>query len=126
MDAPKGARSRGPLLIRRVSFIRRRAGMSREAFFAHWTGRHAEIVRRVPGLRGLRFHSVESCAPASAAWDGVGETWFDSVADALAAFEAEPLRALLIEDRPLFIGEAQTCFVEDVVGPPAQHRIPSP
>ena len=110
-------------MIRRVSFIRRKPGMTRQEFVSHWTGRHAEIVRQVPGLRGMRFSLVEHCVPSAADWDGVGETWFDSVADADRAFATEPFRALLIEDRPLFIGEAQSCYVEDFSGPTAEHGI---
>ena len=47
-------------MIKRVSLLRRRDGMSREAFFAHWTGPHADIVRQLPGIRGLRFGKVQS------------------------------------------------------------------
>ncbi|MBV9288549.1 MAG: SDR family oxidoreductase [Hyphomicrobiales bacterium] len=89
-------------MIRRVSFIRRKAGLTREEFFAHWTGRHAEIVRRLPGLRGLRFSRVELCVPQDAGWDGVGETWFDSIDDANRAFATEPFFAMLTEDRAKF------------------------
>ncbi|HLW91035.1 MAG TPA: EthD domain-containing protein [Roseiarcus sp.] len=111
-------------MIRRVSFIRRRAGLSREEFFAHWTGRHAEIVRQLPGLRGLRFSRVERCVPDDAAWDGVGETWFDSIADADRAFSTEPFLALLSEDRPKFIGGAHSCYIEESpsVEPPGPWR----
>jgi uncharacterized protein (TIGR02118 family) len=109
-------------MIRRVSFIRRKANLTREQFFAHWTGRHAEIVRQLPGLRGLRFNRVERCAPEAAAWDGVGETWFDSIPDADRAFATEPFLALLTEDRRKFIGDAHSCYVEesDVIQPLAK------
>ena len=73
-------------MIRRVSFIRRKAELTPQEFFSHWTGRHAEIVRQLPGLRGLRFSRVDRCVPAEAQWDGVGETWFDSIVDADRAF----------------------------------------
>ena len=46
-------------MIRRVSFIRRKAELSQQEFLAHWFGRHAELVRRLPGLRGLRFTRVD-------------------------------------------------------------------
>lgn len=107
-------------MIKRVSLIRRKEGMSREAFFAHWTGPHADIVRRMPGVRGLRFGKVESWTPEEAAWDGVGEVWFDSVEAAHAAFAAEPYRSMLIEDRKKFMREAQSCFVEEqtAIAPP--------
>jgi uncharacterized protein (TIGR02118 family) len=103
-------------MIRRVSFIRRKSGLTRDEFLAHWRGRHAEIVRELPGLRGLRFSGVEKCVPAEADWDGVGETWFDSVADSDRAFSTEPFKALLIEDRAKFIGEAHSCYVEEPAG----------
>jgi uncharacterized protein (TIGR02118 family) len=103
-------------MIRRVSFIRRKAGLSRERFLAHWLGRHAEIVRQLPGLRGLRFSPVERCLPAEAEWDGVGETWFDTIADSDRAFAAEPFGALLAEDRAEFIGHALSCYVEEPDG----------
>jgi uncharacterized protein (TIGR02118 family) len=103
-------------MIRRVSFIRRRDGMTSDEFHAHWTGRHAEIIRQVPGLRGLRFNRVERCVPSAADWDGVGETWFDTIAAADAAFGAEPFKSLLVEDRPKFIGEAQSCYFEEQPG----------
>lgn len=103
-------------MIRRVSFIRRKVGLTPEEFFAHWTGRHAEIVRQVPGLRGLRFNRVERCVPEDAAWDGVGETWFDSISAADRAFTTEPFLALLTEDRAKFIGEAHSCYFEEPAG----------
>jgi uncharacterized protein (TIGR02118 family) len=103
-------------MIRRVSFIRRRAGLSRREFLAHWNGRHAEIVRRLPGLRGLRFTAVDRCIPEEAAWDGVGETWFDSIPDADRAFATDPFRAMLIEDRAKFIGDSHSCYVEEPAG----------
>lgn len=107
-------------MIKRVSLIRRKAGMSREEFFAHWTGPHAAIVRQMPGVRGLRFGKVQSWNPQEAAWDGVGEVWFDSMEDATRAFATEPYASQLVEDRKKFMGEAQSCFVTEhtVVTPP--------
>ncbi|MBZ9988195.1 EthD family reductase [Mesorhizobium sp. BH1-1-5] len=107
-------------MIKRVSLIRRKAGMSREEFFAHWTGPHAAIVRQMPGVRGLRFGKVQSWNPEEAAWDGVGEVWFDSMEDAVRAFAAEPYASRLVEDRKKFMGEAQSCFVTEhtAVAPP--------
>ena len=89
------AHGRQPRMIKRVSFLRRKEGMSREEFFAHWTGPHAEIVKQLPGVRGLRFGKVQSWTPPEAAWDGVGELWFDSVEAARAGLRhrAVPLDA---------------------------------
>jgi len=111
-------------VIKRVSFLRRRVGMSEDEFFAHWTGPHADIVRQLPGVRGLRFGRVQSWTPPDSAWDGVGELWFDSVEAAEKAFAAEPFRSQLAADRPKFTREIQACFVEEktVVPPPLDER----
>jgi hypothetical protein len=37
-------------VIKRVSLVRRKEGMSREVFLAHCMGPHADIVRHHPGL----------------------------------------------------------------------------
>jgi uncharacterized protein (TIGR02118 family) len=107
-------------MIKRISFIRRKQGMSEDEFFEHWTGTHADIVRQMPGVRGLRFGRVRSWNPEGARWDGVGELWFDSVEAALAAFATEPFASMLVEDRKKFMGELQSCFVEEttVIAPP--------
>lgn len=100
-------------MIKRVSFLRRKEGLTKEQFFAHWTGPHADIVRQLPGIRGLRFGRVQSWNPEEAAWDGVGEVWFDSVEAAVDAFATEPFASMLVEDRKKFMREAQSCFVTE-------------
>lgn len=107
-------------MIKRISLVRRKPGLGLDEFLAHWTGPHADIVRGLPGLRGLRFGIVRRWTPEEAAWDGVGEIWFDSIEDAEHAFATEPHRTRLIEDRATFLGEAQSCFVEErtAVPPP--------
>jgi uncharacterized protein (TIGR02118 family) len=109
-------------MIKRVSLVRRKAGLTREEFLAHWTGPHADIVRQLPGVRGLRFGIVESWSPPDASWDGVGEVWFDSVESAESAFTTEPYLSKLVADRKLFLGEAQSCFVREqtVLAPPVR------
>ena len=108
-------------MIKRISFVRRKAGLSLEAFLSHWMGPHADIVRQLPRLRGLRFGVVEQWAPPEAAWDGVGELWFDDVADVEYAFSSEPCKSRLTVDRKAFIGDMQWCFVREhtALEPPA-------
>ena len=54
-------------MIKRISLVRRKPGMSHEEFLAHWMGPHADIVRGFPGLRGLRFGAVTRWHPEEAA-----------------------------------------------------------
>jgi uncharacterized protein (TIGR02118 family) len=109
-------------MIKRVSLVRRRPGADRAKFLEHWTGPHAEIVAQLPGVLGLRFGVVQEWSPEEASWDGVGEVWFDDIDSARAAFAAEPFKTRLVADRALFLGEAQSCFVEEytVVAPPVE------
>ncbi len=100
-------------MIKRISLVRRKDGMSRQDFISHWLGAHADIVRKLPGLRGLRFGVVQSQSPGTPGWDGIGEIWFDSEADAQRAFSVEPLRSVLAEDRVKFVSEVQWCIVEE-------------
>ena len=108
-------------MIKRISFVRRKAGLSLEAFLSHWMGPHADIVRQLPRLRGLRFGVVEQWSPPEAGWDGVGELWFDDVADVEYAFSSEPCKSLLTKDRKTFMGDMQWCFVREhaALEPPA-------
>ena len=108
-------------MIKRISLVRRREGMTPEEFTAHWMGPHAEIAKQLPGLRGLRFGIVQSWTPPEEAWDGIGEIWFDSIDDALAAFASEPCKSLLTADRARCFSEIQNCFVEEhtAVTPPS-------
>ena len=110
-------------MIKRVSLVRRLPELSRDEFVTHWSGPHVEIVRGLPGLRGLRLGVVDTWTPAEAAWDGVGELWFDSRDAAERAFATEPFASQLAADRPLFLAELQSAFVEEVtVVPPPTGR----
>lgn len=106
-------------MIKRVSLVARKPGMTLQDFERHWTGPHVEIVRQMPGLRGMRLNLVQD-VDGDREWDGVGELWFDSIDAARAAFQSEPVRTLLMGDRPRFIGKMQAYYVtEETVIPPA-------
>jgi uncharacterized protein (TIGR02118 family) len=107
-------------MIKRVSLVRRKPDWTHEAFIAHWMGPHAEIVKQLPGLRGLRFGDTQRWQPEGAAWDGIGELWFDSIEAAEKAFATEPHASRLKADRAHFLGEGQAAFVEEhtAVKPP--------
>ena len=59
----------------------------------------------------VRRDSVDEVSEAD--WDGVGETWFDSIAAADRAFATDPFREMLQADRQKFIGSAHSCYIEE-------------
>jgi uncharacterized protein (TIGR02118 family) len=87
--------------------------MSEEEFWAHYAGPHADIVRRMPSLRGLVL--ARPVGPQSSEWDAVGELWFDDAEAVRAAFAEPTIAALLAEDRPKFLGGSEVVVVEEVL-----------
>jgi uncharacterized protein (TIGR02118 family) len=100
-------------VIKRITLVRRRDGMSKEDFERHWTTTHAALARRLPGIRGCRINIARPAPGETLPWDGVGEVWFDSEAEMEAAFEA--MADEFAADRALFIGEAVRFVVEEHV-----------
>jgi len=100
-------------VIKRITLVRRREGMSREDFVRHWTTRHAELALRLPGLRGYRIDLVERWVDDEQPWDGFGEVWFDSEEAMEAAFAS--LADEFAADRALFIGESARVIVDERV-----------
>lgn len=61
-----------------------------ERFIDWWRGPHAELTRRLPGLRAWRHTDVESALePRSEGWDGVSILSFDSAEDLRKALDSK-------------------------------------
>ena len=98
-------------MVKRISIAHRRRNMTRDNFALHWLGPHVDIARRIPGIRGYVINLVDH--PDAVGFDGIAETWFDSVAAAEAGFGNEPIQSLLVEDRPKFLDRVEVFFVEE-------------
>ena len=105
-------------MIKLVSLLTRKDGMSREQFTRHWLEIHAPLARPVPGLkRYVQSHILEEFKRAdiptsSVQVDGIAELWFEDRAGmerALASAEMAALHA----DGALFIGANKTFVVEE-------------
>jgi uncharacterized protein (TIGR02118 family) len=111
----------GPL-VKRMSILTRRPGLSPGRFRDEWFGFHAEAVRKFPGLMGYTQNLVvdrpalPDGVPATA--DGIVELWFRSVEDIRAAFASS---AAEISQRHAldFIGTITTYLVEPLEVAPA-------
>src|SRR5580700_324304 len=95
-------------MIKRVSLVVRKAGMPVEDFQRYWREVHAPLALRVPGLRRyVQSHTLpetyDSADPP--AYDGIVETWWDSV-EASEQARRTPERAAVDADQPNFIGSS--------------------
>jgi uncharacterized protein (TIGR02118 family) len=107
-------------MIKSVSLLTRKDGMTHAEFMKHWVDVHAPLAHAVPGLRRyVQSHIVEERTrpdiPATAVdIDGIAELWYDdreAMARALVSPEARALHA----DGALFIGRIKTFTVEEHV-----------
>ena len=111
-------------MIKSISLLTRKAGMTHEAFVQHWVQTHAPLAHAVPGLRRyVQSHIVEErtrpdIPTTEVEIDGIAELWYDdrvAMARAMASPEAKALHA----DGALFIGRIKTFTVEEkVIIPP--------
>jgi uncharacterized protein (TIGR02118 family) len=109
-------------MIKRLSLARRLPGLTSDDFKSHWLGPHAEIARSIPRLRGYVVNIIPE--PGDIGWDGIAETWFDTVEDATAAFTSGPTASLLIADRPKFIETVKIVMADEhvVLAPPGRQK----
>jgi uncharacterized protein (TIGR02118 family) len=90
-----------------IAIIKRKPGMTVEAFQEHWRTAHAEVVKRLPGLRRyVQSHTIPSgYGKGDPVWDGIAELAFDST-DALRALAGTAENAAVQQDEARFIDRA--------------------
>jgi uncharacterized protein (TIGR02118 family) len=105
-------------VIKRISLLTRRAGLTHEQFVKHWLEVHGPLAHAVPGLRRyVQSHITgEQQRPDIPSLDvdvdGIAELWYDdrdTMVQSLASPEAKTLHA----DGALFIGRIKTFVVEE-------------
>ncbi len=94
-------------MIKLMVMIKRRSGMSKEAFDRYWSGPHAEQVLGCPDFvrhvrRYVQSHVVTRegirLAWGVSDYDGQAELWFDSVDAMNAAFNEPGFLASVVRD----------------------------
>jgi uncharacterized protein (TIGR02118 family) len=107
-------------MIKSLSLLVRRDGMTHEQFMKHWVEIHGPLALKVPGLRRyVQSHIVDRRRRADIAEigvevDGIAETWYDD-ADAMARAAATPEMKALQADGALFIGRIQSFVTHEHV-----------
>jgi uncharacterized protein (TIGR02118 family) len=106
-------------MIRLVFLLRRKPGLSLEAFQRYWREEHGPLVAsvqmKIGALRYVQVHTLDDPMNAAAAearggmeppYDGVAELWWESeqvLADTLATEAGRAAGAALLEDERKFI-----------------------
>jgi uncharacterized protein (TIGR02118 family) len=107
-------------MIKSVSLLTRKAGLSHEEFVTHWLEVHAPLAHAVAGMRRyVQSHIVgERTRPDIPATDvevdGVAETWYDDLT-AMERANASPEAKALHADGALFIGRIKSFITEEKV-----------
>ena len=107
-------------MIKSVSLLTRKAGLSHEEFVKHWLELHAPLAHAVPGLRRyVQSHILgERTRPdipmTNVEVDGVAETWYDDL-PAMERADASPQAKALHTDGALFIGRIKSFITEEKV-----------
>jgi uncharacterized protein (TIGR02118 family) len=96
-------------MVKLIILCKRRADLSHEEFVWHWKHVHARLAREDQNFWSrVRGYIQNDClqpdgTPASDAWDGVVELWFDSREELDAAFSGEETKRVLMADLQNFI-----------------------
>ncbi len=89
-------------MIKFVGVVWRRPDLSREDFLHHWQTNHAEVVKKLPGLRKYVQGPAVTRAGREPVIDGIAELWFDDV-EALRKAWRSPEGQAVREDEKRFI-----------------------
>jgi uncharacterized protein (TIGR02118 family) len=120
MVPPESPRGKDGSMIKSLSLLTRKDGMTHEQFVAHWVKVHAPLAHVVPGLmRYVQSHIVEErtrpdIPTTEVEVDGIAELWYADRAS-MARAHASPEAKALHADGALFIGRIKTFTVEEHV-----------
>jgi uncharacterized protein (TIGR02118 family) len=91
-------------MVKALSFFKRKAGMSVEAFQAYWRASHPEVVVKLPGIRRyVQSHTLLSgYRKGEPVHDGIAELWFDDTR-AMRALAGTAAYAAVQADEAKFI-----------------------
>ena len=119
-------------MIKSISLLTRKDGMTHEQFMKHWVEIHAPLAHGIPGLRRyLQSHILEErkrpdIPSTDVEVDGIAELWYDDL-PAMARAVATPEAKALYADGALFIGKIKSFIVEEkmIIGEPTPSRAPT-
>ncbi len=105
-------------MIKVLSLLTRKPGLSHEEFVRHWREIHGPLAHGVPGVRRyVQSHIAGTRTRADipeveVEIDGIAELWYDDEV-ALGASAATPEAQRLYADGALFIGRIKTFIIDE-------------
>jgi uncharacterized protein (TIGR02118 family) len=95
---------REAVMVKALSFFRRKAGMPVDEFQAYWRDHHPKVVTQLAGLRRyVQSHTLPTAyRKGEPVYDGIAEVWFDDTA-AMHALRGTPEVAAVQADEARFI-----------------------
>ena len=95
-------------MIKAITCINRKPGMSVTDFQSYWRGNHSEVVKRLPNIRRyVQSHTLLSgYLKGDLAYDGIAEVWVEDVA-ALRDMARTEQYASVLADEKLFIDQSR-------------------
>lgn len=104
-------------MIKRMTAVSRKPGLSNEVFYQRWRVQHAEMVLLLPGVVGYTQNHVIGHATADAktsAVDGFAEIWFTDEKAMQAALESDQWKAI-VDDARDFLGTVSGYLIDEHV-----------
>lgn len=93
---------------KRITYLEKRDGLTRDAFRAHWSTTHAEIARGLPGVTAYRQNHLLESAPGLGAGlyrvDGIVELWFADDDVVHAGFNSAVADRLIVDEQEFLSG----------------------
>lgn len=97
----------GPVGLRRISLLSRRPHTTLEQFRQGWNGRHAQLVKHLPGCIGYVQSLLTPMGEGSLPIDGIAQLYFEDEEQMKAAY-ASSARDALREDARELLGQIAT------------------
>jgi uncharacterized protein (TIGR02118 family) len=96
-------------MIKLITLLKRKPGISVQAFQEHWLNIHGPLVAKAPGLtRYVQSHAlIQGYAKGDLLFDGIEERWFDAL-QVMQAFCKSPEAETAVRDAATFLDGSRT------------------
>jgi uncharacterized protein (TIGR02118 family) len=99
--------------FKHVGLLTKKKGQSFEDFVEHWQNVHTTITLNLPALRAYVINPIDRRLYPDSPIDGFSELWFDSIDDAIRAFNS-PVGKEAFVDVANFTDEVAVTYVTEI------------